>query len=242
MKSESTHLYSHGLDEDQEAQREARPYPVESGLPQDPIESAAESVRWNSAQFIEDLSDDSDEALLNLSTDENKDALGILFRRYASVVRAIAYRILRDASEAEDVLQEVFLYIFRKWTLFDSKRGSARSWIIQVAYHRAIDRRRHLASRHFYSNCGLEAEERATDCVFYERSIEGVLGKALVERIEKSLSEDQHRTMQLYFFEGHSLEEIAEHLGQPLGNIRNHYYRGLEKMRQLIFADKLRTK
>ncbi len=97
-----------------------------------------------------------DEALLLSTCRGDKEALGLLFQRHARLVRAVGYRILRDESEADDVLQEVFLFIYRKSDLFDPTKSSARSWIVQVAYHRAIDRRRYLDSRHFYSQVPFE--------------------------------------------------------------------------------------
>jgi RNA polymerase sigma-70 factor (ECF subfamily) len=144
-------------------------------------------------------------------------------------------------------LQEVFLFIFRKSALFDAERGTARSWIVQVTYHRSIDRRRHLASRHFYTGAEfdetlLALEESNAGIALYERSIEGVLGIEMLRRIDEELSDDQRRTIQLYFFEGYTLEEIAELWGQSVGNVRNHYYRGLERIRKLIFAATLRDK
>ena len=60
-------------------------------------------------------------------------------------------RILRDDSEAEDLLQDVFLFVHRNCTIFDSSKAAVRSWIVQITYHRAIDRRRYLNSRHFYT-------------------------------------------------------------------------------------------
>jgi RNA polymerase sigma-70 factor, ECF subfamily len=189
----------------------------------------------------------SDEKLLEQLCDGNQEALATLFRRYALMVRAVAQRILRDASEAEDLLQDVFLFIFRKRVLFDSARGSARSWIVQVTYHRAIDRRRYLASRHFYTSAELNDRDvsvygSGAEVSYYEQSLNAKLGKDLLRKIEESLSEDQRRVLHLYFFEGYMLEEIALQLGQAVGNIRNHYYRGLEKMRKQIFAAKLRQK
>jgi RNA polymerase sigma-70 factor, ECF subfamily len=162
-------------------------------------------------------------------------------------VKAVAYRILRDTSESEDLLQEVFLYIFRKPALFDGTRGSVRSWIVQVTYHRAIDRRRYLISRHFYAaldlqNPGVETRMLDTEIAFYEQSMEGTLGTSMLKRIDESLSEDQRRTIQLHFFEGYTLEEIAGRTGQSIGNVRNHYYRGLDRMRQIVFAAKLQAK
>jgi RNA polymerase sigma-70 factor (ECF subfamily) len=188
-----------------------------------------------------------DETLLDRLRAGDREALAILFRRFARLVRTVACRILRDESEADDLLQEVFLFIFRKAALFDASQGSARSWIVQVTYHRAIDRRRYLISRHFYTSLELgdpaiRRAELGAEIAFYERSMEGVLGKEKLKKIDECLSEDQRKTIQLYFFEGYTLEEIAGRIGQSLGNVRNHYYRGLERMRQIVFSAKLRAK
>lgn len=189
----------------------------------------------------------SDEQLLARVRHGNHNALALLFRRHSRLVRAVASRILRDAAEAEDLMQEVFLFIYKKAVLFDEVRSSGRSWIVQVTYHRAIDRRRQLTSRHFYATAAFDEalaniEERLTDSAQYERSIEGALGAELLRSIEKKLSDDQRRTLQLYFFEGHSFEEIAGHTGQTVGNVRNHYYRALERIRQLVFRPESRKK
>lgn len=139
--------------------------------------------------------------LLGRLGDGQQEALGILFRRYARMVRAVVYRILHDASEADDLLQEVFLYLHRKANLFEARRGTARSWIVQVTYHRAIDRRRYLVSRHFYStneveNTAAGLDESRTEIAFYERSIEGTLGKELARKISEALTENQRKIIQ----------------------------------------------
>jgi RNA polymerase sigma-70 factor (ECF subfamily) len=189
----------------------------------------------------------SDEHLLDLVREGDREALARLFRRYAHTVRSVARRILRDDAEADDLVQEVFIFIFRKAALYDSGRGAARSWLVQVTYHRAIDRRRHLASRNFYASAELDetlfaVDGPITDAAFYERSIEGALGTEMLSRIEEALSIDQRRTIQLFFFDGYTFEEIAKLTGQMVGNVRNHYYRGLEKIRKLIYAPELREK
>jgi RNA polymerase sigma-70 factor (ECF subfamily) len=185
-----------------------------------------------------------DEILLEELRTCNKEALAILFHRYARLVRAVAYRILRDASEADDLVQEVFLFVYRKGSMFDARRGSARSWIVQVAYTQAIDRRRYLTTRRFYTRLELSdtAALARSRSVFYEESIEGVLGRERLRRIGESLSEDQRRVLELYFYEGYTLEEVAKEMTQTVGNIRNHYYRCLEKMRRQIFETKLKAK
>ncbi len=123
--------------------------------------------------------------------------------------------------------------------MFDQSKGSARSWIVQMTYHRAIDRRRYLQSRHFYTctdvnsvneilpNTGIEATR-------YEQTCEAILGRSLAEQIFSSLSENQRETIRLFFFEGYTMDEIAQKLGQSVGNVRNHYYRALDRMRELL--------
>jgi RNA polymerase sigma-70 factor (ECF subfamily) len=189
----------------------------------------------------------SDELLLEQLSQGTKEALAILFRRHARAVRNVACRILRDEAEAEDLVQDVFIFLFRKAALFNPLHGTARSWIVQVAYHRAFDRRRYLNTRRFYSSRGVEdAAEKLADArpekLFTEWSLEGVWGKESAARLRNYLSPAQLATIELYFFKGLTLEEIAEHLGQTLGNVRNHYHRGLEKLRKPAFANKLRPK
>jgi hypothetical protein len=92
----------------------------------------------------------SDETLMARICDGDRQAFAFLFRRCARVVRSVACRVLRDDSEADDLLQEVFLTVFRKCQLFDSAKGTVSSWIMHITYCRAIDRRR----RWLLSLCG----------------------------------------------------------------------------------------
>ena len=188
-----------------------------------------------------------DEMLMARTSQGDREALALLFRRYARMVRGVAHRILRDASEAEDLMQEVFLFVFRRAVLFDPRLGSARSWLMQVTYHRAFDRRRHLMARHFYSTVELDeaiarGEEPPSGITFYEQTMEGTLGRETLGRIREALSPDQQRVLRLHFVEGHTLNEIAALLGQTPGNVRNHYYRAIEKMRAEVFSAKLQEK
>ena len=72
-----------------------------------------------------------------------------------------------------------------------------------------------------------------------ENSIDGRLGNGGLERVFEALSENQRQTLVLHFFEGRTFDEIATKLGQPKGNVRHHYFRGLEKLRKHIFDRKL---
>jgi RNA polymerase sigma-70 factor (ECF subfamily) len=179
----------------------------------------------------------SDDVLIDKVRLGDPDALAILFRRYARLVWSIGKRIVRDREEADDVLQDVFFLIYRKASVFDSSKGSVRSLIVHMAYQRAITRRNYLAARH--SSASEEEQQRAARLTVpavpsYDESIEAHFGRDGLQRALDDLSADQKRTLQLYFFEGHTLAEIGERLGQPLGNVKHHYYRGLEKLRKHI--------
>src|ERR1700681_122291 len=80
----------------------------------------------------------SDEALMAMLRDGGQDAIGYLFRRHSRTIHAVGKRVLRDVAEAEDLVQEVFLYVFRQSNLYDSSKSSARSWLIQICYTHAF--------------------------------------------------------------------------------------------------------
>jgi RNA polymerase sigma-70 factor (ECF subfamily) len=114
-----------------------------------------------------------------------------------------------------------------------------------MTYHRAISRRRYLSSRHFYDHQELEetrgySEAERGKLARFEDSVDKRLEREeMVQAWFEELSESQRQTLQLFFFEGYSLDEIAARLGQTVGNTRHHYYRGLERLRRKITAGKL---
>jgi RNA polymerase sigma-70 factor, ECF subfamily len=188
----------------------------------------------------------SDESLLARVCEGDIDALTPLFRRYSQIVRGIAHRVLRDASEADDLLQDIFILIQQKCGLFDPSRGPARFWILQMAYHSALGRRRYLKSRHYYTRVDLnDIENELSDG---GNGISGLGGYGDDEPLEDSglkavfegLSNDQQETLRLFFVEGYTLPEIAAKLKQTHGNVKHHYFRGLEKLRKHVFNSKLR--
>ena len=183
-----------------------------------------------------DLAEFCDEALLTKICGGDRDALALLFRRYARCVRSVGRRILGNRAEADDLVQEVFLYIHRKSSLFDRTKGSAGSWIVRVAYTQAFLRRRQLKAQGFYlsgiTDKPVESDRRGDKGAHYDQTVEGLFGRNGWRRVLGSLTEDQRETLRLHFFEGYSFEEIAEKLGQSYGNVRNHHYRGLEKVRK----------
>ena len=178
----------------------------------------------------------SDEELLEAVGDGSKEAIGVLFRLHGRVVFTVAWRILRDQSEADDLRQEVFLYLFEHAKLFDARKATALSWIIQITYHRAIDRRRYLSFRQHYK---LEALDEQTVVPTVQEVLTDQLdGKVILDRLRGQLTSDQQQTLELHFFEGYSFREIAEKTSQPVGNVRHHYYRALDRLRSNLFPQK----
>jgi RNA polymerase sigma-70 factor (ECF subfamily) len=217
--------------------------------PTEPIDCAQSSIDSPErvAGSVIQISEISDELLMEQICEGDKEALGALFRRYARSVRNAAYRILRNEAEADDLVQEAFLRIFRKAALFDSTGGVARSWILHLTYFLAFDRRRYLNSRHFYSSQELDdtafrLADLREELPFHEQSVEGILGKPLMARFTARLTPEQQETIRLYFFEGYALKEIAQLTGRSLVNVRSHYYRGLERLRKFVLPEKLRSK
>jgi RNA polymerase sigma-70 factor, ECF subfamily len=186
----------------------------------------------------------SDEVLLIRFTNGDDQSLGCFFERYGRLLRNVAARILRDGSEAEDLVQDLFLFIHRKSAIFDSSKSSARSWIVQMTYHRAISRRRYLVTRQFYSHKDVEGvctQVVGVATTENDYSAEAVLGRNGLEKVMEALTDDQRETLQLHFFEGYTLAEISEKLGQPHGNVRHHYYRGLAQLRKQMSGSNVRV-
>src|SRR5260370_1490117 len=184
-----------------------------------------------------------DEELMDRLKTNDASALHLLFDRYSRLVLGIALRILRDHGEAEEIVQDTYCYLYQKALLFDSSKGTAKGWIVQVAYHRALDRRAHLERRGFYlgTNVGV-VDDTLLGGTDLDREIRSRLNRAHLEKAFEELPERQRQTLELFYFEGLNLREISEKLNEPLANIRHHYYRGLEKLRKSAFVQKLREK
>jgi len=177
----------------------------------------------------------SDEELMVRLQEGQSDGLAVLFDRYQRLVLSIALRIVRDPGEAEDVTQTVFLDVFRAVAQFDPRKGNTKVWLMQYAYHRALNRRQHLESREFYRNTELE-EELAPRPV-EERVILGLSSPettALVRQSMKTLSDAQKTVIEMACYEGLTMREIADRTGDSFVNVRHHYYRGLQKLRSFI--------
>jgi RNA polymerase sigma-70 factor, ECF subfamily len=195
-----------------------------------PSVPSASPLSWAQLQRL------SDEQLMASLQEGQSDALAVLFDRYQKLLLSIALRIVRDPGEAEDVTQTVFLDIYRAVAQFDPLKGNTKVWLMQYAYHRAINRRQHLQVREFYKNTDLEGEELES----LPRGVRATFGltspetKELVRQSMAALSDEQKSIIEMACYEGLSMREIAERTGDSFVSVRHNYYRGLQKLRSLI--------
>ncbi len=180
----------------------------------------------------EDLFKLSDEELMQRVAVGCQDALTTLFDRYQHLVFDVALRIVRDPGEAEDVVQTVFLDIYRAVANFDPRKGIPRVWILQYAYHRALHRKRHLVSNHFYR---WEELESAVE-VGVRRSLAGELPEIvrLAEQMLEKLKPRQRAVLEMTYYEGLTAEEIANRLGETAHVVRHDLHRGLGALRAAL--------
>ncbi len=177
-----------------------------------------------------------DEELMAHLRSGQHDALAIIVDRYQRLVWSVARRIVRDSGEAEDVVQIVFLDLFRKVELFDPQRGTLKVWLLQLAYTKAINRRYHLQRRRFY-----DQEEVEDDVVVFAmppgRSRYGLStgeSSRLVREVMATLNPSQRTAVELISMEGLTFEELASRTAQTLSNAKHHYYRGMMKLREVL--------
>jgi RNA polymerase sigma-70 factor (ECF subfamily) len=184
-----------------------------------------------------DLARLTDETVMAHVQGGHDDALAVLFDRYHRLILSVAFKILRDIGEAEDVTQTVFLEVYKASAQFDASRGTTKVWLLQYAYHRSMNRRQYLKRRRFYDHDEGGGEP---DAIENATSATGVRLLALPELRSlvreglDSLNRPQRRTLQMAYFDGMSLKEIAEETGESLGNVRHHYYRGLSQLRSFV--------
>jgi len=168
----------------------------------------------------------------------NDDALAVIVDRYQRLILSVALRIVKNAAEAEDVVQSVFLDIFRNRGKFDASRGTLKVWLLQYAYTRSINRRHYLEQRQFYST--LEVECIPSIAVPPSSPDGSRLAPAetvrLIRELLGRLNKRQEAAIQLIYFEGLTFSEAAQRTGETLSVVRHNYYRGLMKLREAIHS------
>jgi RNA polymerase sigma-70 factor, ECF subfamily len=173
-----------------------------------------------------------DVELLKAIAARDEAALAQLYDRYRAILFGLLMRILNNREEAEDVLQEVFLQVWRKAADFDENRGRPFTWLVTLARSRGIDRLRTLASRERVAEAGArevseQISDAATDALKSEQR--GLVSDALAK-----LPDEQKRPIMLAYFDGLTQSEIATRLGAPLGTVKTRMRTGMIRLRELL--------
>ena len=178
-----------------------------------------------------------DAALVERIAGRDQEALRELYERYASLLLAVARRVLDDGSDAEEVLQEVFLQVWNQAGRYDTRRSSVSTWLVLIVRSRSIDR---LRTRQVVDRtlAGLQQENRGA-----HTSPEGAASVWMDQRRERlrrelrGLPAEQRRVLDLAFFQGMTQSEISAATDIPLGTVKTRTLLAMKKLRQALEAD-----
>ena len=180
-----------------------------------------------------------DYELMAALTDGDHDALSVLYDKYAAVMLALSRRILRDATEAEQLLLDVFTEVWQRADRYDEKRGTPLTYLLTLCRSRAIDRCRSRRSKHGrwaindYTADNTMANAIAPEPQPAEAVSSGEQGQ-LIRQAMKSLTDIQRKILDLAYFDGLSQSEIAEVTGIPLGTVKSHVRMAIIQLRQKL--------
>jgi RNA polymerase sigma-70 factor (ECF subfamily) len=179
-----------------------------------------------------------DESVMRSVQLGNGNALGVLFERYYRLIFWVGLRILRNSDEAQELVQEVFLYIHQRPALFDPSKGQFRSWLVQVAYSRAFNRAEYLRAREFVDYGDIQQILKSFKSTLqFDAQDDNTCWRLTFLNAFNELTDQQRTTLQMFFFQGFTLREISEELKETLANTRHYYYRGLDKLRSTLKRD-----
>ena len=160
----------------------------------------------------------------------DEQAMATLFDRYSKIVYSVALRVLRDPSSAEDVLQEIFMQVWRNPGKFVPARGTLAGWLAVVARNRSIDRLRRRRPTEQVEEMMLAAPGNLAD----EAERNFMMEKARI--VIRELPPEQRKTLEMAFFEGLTHSEIAQQTGDPLGTVKTRIRSALLTLRKAFQA------
>jgi RNA polymerase sigma-70 factor, ECF subfamily len=163
----------------------------------------------------------------------DRDAFANFYDRYAALVLTFATRLLQVRADAEDLLQEVFLQVWRQAKSYDQARGSPEAWIVTMTRSRAIDKLRSRRRRD--ESAGSSQEHSRLEGVgTVERGAAASAARLTIQGALAQLPEAQRIVLELAYFEGFTQSEIAARLGEPLGTVKTRLRAGLERLRGIL--------
>jgi RNA polymerase sigma-70 factor (ECF subfamily) len=173
--------------------------------------------------------------LLQQMAGGDREAFRRLYDRYASLVFTFALRLLSSRSDAEDLLQEVFLQVWRQAQSYSPERGSPEAWLITMTRSRAIDKLRAHRRREM-SPLASDEPSRVEGGTPMESPTQASEAKLMVQGVLVKLPEMQRIVLELAYFDGLTQSEIAARLGEPLGTVKTRMRAGLERLRGFLEA------
>ena len=167
----------------------------------------------------------------------DEEAFRSLFDRYASTAKALALRIVRQTQLAEEIVQEVFLAVWRSPEGYDWARGSVRSWLMGMVHHRAVDAvRREEAHRRRADSVAAEARDETT--ADHADDVVEAIGRPEERRVVRAALEqlpaEQREVLELMYFDGLTQTQVAEKTGLPLGTVKSRTLLGMRRMRSSL--------
>lgn len=182
---------------------------------------------------VADLQDRRDRAAMERVARRDADAFGELFRRYGPQALGLARRLVREPALAEEIVQDVFLAVWRKAHAYDPVRGSVRSWLLLQTHHRAVDVVRHeAAERRRASNHEPLGDEPTPDDVIEEGWI--AARRRQVRTALRALPDEQRTAIELAYYRGMTQSEVAAAVGIPLGTVKSRTLAGMHKLHQAL--------
>lgn len=170
----------------------------------------------------------SDAGLVSAIASGDGSAMGQLYDRYSSVVYSIALRVLGDAGMAEDLLQEIFMQLWRNPMAFDSDRGALAPWLVAITRNRAIDWLRKRRPETPVAEVPLSIEPDLASQTDFSRSVGKI--RAMLDKMPTT----QRDVLEMAYFEGLTHSEIAARTGQPLGTVKTRIRSGLLTLRTAL--------
>ncbi|MEO6349225.1 MAG: sigma-70 family RNA polymerase sigma factor [Candidatus Limnocylindrales bacterium] len=164
-------------------------------------------------------------------------AVADLYDKYASSILGLAMRVTNDRGLAENVVQEAFVDVWRNASKFDASRGSARTWIMAIAHHRAVDavRRRRRETVSLDADNGVADSVPAVSDIWKE--VSAGVDAAAVRRALAALPAIQRQAVELAYFSGLTQLEIAAATGAPHGTVKSRVRLGLARLRELMAGE-----
>jgi len=166
--------------------------------------------------------------------ERDSEALAELYDRYSGLLTALAHRVLGNASDAEEILQEALLQVWNQAERYDAKRSSVSTWLVLITRSRAIDR---LRSRRVVERTAVAAQQEKRVTHTSPEGMGSVLSGERRKRLREEMSKlppEQNQVLELAFYQGLTQSEIAERAGIPLGTVKTRTLLAMKKLRKAL--------